>query len=675
MEKARNTYLLDVASEAMKSQSEAFRELSERLRRLASASDDRTAARAQALRSRLDGFAAKVILVGQVKAGKTALANVLAGHPGLLPSDVNPWTSVVTNIAINSKAAQTGTDSSSSARFTFFNRDEWDTLMVGGGRLGELAARAGASDEAMRIREQIEEMRLKTEKRLGRHFEVLLGQSHDYGYVDTELMERYVSLGDGDETEDVGSKTGRFADITKSADLFLNVPQYPMPVHFCDTPGVNDSFLMREQITLRSLRGAELCVVVLSAHQALSTVDLALMRIIATMEKRQIILFVNRVDELRDPARQIPEIRDVIRDTLTTHKAANDVPILFGSAKWAEAALLGYQEAMPRDSADTLSAYLQNRPELKDMGGEQAVWQASGVPDLLGAVSERIGQGSAQHIYDKISRNARNLANEARAVVATDQSREADEGAIRADGTDIGQTIREVEDHYKTMLDNVCSALHQELLARMEKAQDGFVRRATASLIKHFERHGEQGTWRYDPAGLRVLQRSAYLGFSRAIGQKVGKVLTEAARNVESVYRVALGDQLPDFRIEAPEPPRIPPPVGLGRTIALDLQGNWWRRWWQRRRGFEASAGEYAQLIRAETQTILNELDSGQVQPVLQECAAIYAAFMQEHVETIGRLSAPAGDVAQDGPAPDAAKPQSAAVFDEILRDLNTRAA
>ena len=48
-----------------------------------------------------DAFSAEVSLIGQVKAGKTALTNALLGVNDLLPSDVNPWTSVVTSMHIN----------------------------------------------------------------------------------------------------------------------------------------------------------------------------------------------------------------------------------------------------------------------------------------------------------------------------------------------------------------------------------------------------------------------------------------------------------------------------------------------------------------------------------------------------------------------------------------------
>ena len=66
----------------------------------------------------------------------------------------------------------------------------------------------------------------------------------------------------------------------------------------------------------RAIRDSRLCVVVLSAHQALSTMDMALIRLISQRQSREVIIFVNRIDELSDPASQVPEIHRSILETL-----------------------------------------------------------------------------------------------------------------------------------------------------------------------------------------------------------------------------------------------------------------------------------------------------------------------------------------------------------------------
>ncbi|MEM9756352.1 MAG: dynamin family protein, partial [Pseudomonadota bacterium] len=267
------------------------------------------------LRRQIREFEPSVTMIGQVKAGKTTLVNAMIGRPDLLPADINPWTSVVTSLHMS----PTLNASTQKARFSFFSEEEWNHLLNRGGRVGEMAERAGAEKEVEKVRRQLEEMREKSRQRLGRKFEMLIGQEHDYGYVDEELIQRYVCLGDevdGDAAEDAADqRQGRFADITKSADLYLSQPEMPTGLCIRDTPGVNDTFMVREQITVNAIRQSRLCVVVLSAHQALSTVDLALIRLISNIRSREVIIFVNRVDELANPTKEIPEIRAAIQKT------------------------------------------------------------------------------------------------------------------------------------------------------------------------------------------------------------------------------------------------------------------------------------------------------------------------------------------------------------------------
>lgn len=677
---AMNLDLLGSANQAFAPTSRALAGLSQHLDRLAGIADPRTASRVRALKARIAEFAPNVTLVGQVKAGKSKLANVLAGWPGLLPSDVNPWTSVVTTLSINAKTEGAAPDAApGKARFTFFSRAEWDNLIHGGGRLGELADRAGAQDEMGAIRAQIEAMREKTKARLGSHFELLLGQEHSYGYIDAELVERYVCMGDDIELQAPGSKTGRFADITKSAEFALEVPQYDFALKLCDTPGVNDTFMMREQITMRSLRGSELCVVVLSAHQALTTVDIALMRIIANLESRQIILFVNRVDELANPAAQIDEIRAGIEQTLKSFNVATDVKIIFGSAMWGEAALIGDRDVLSADSLAALDSYAAARPDLPVEAGWDAVWELSGVPTLLQAIGERVSDGAGKRFVEKVRRGALNLASEANATIAARRpgvstpSLALPEGNISPD-----VAMDALVKNYEAEVTALCAGLANDLRQRLEAAEAGFVKRATDSLIHFLGQYGEQGTWQYDPTGLRVLQRSAYLSFARTLTSKANALYANAATHVQSVYGLVMNGASHTVRIEPPLTPQVPPPVSLGKTIALDLQSNWWRRWWQKRQGYEAYAKDYTRLIQTETHSMTIDLQEGQVSVVLGQVQSVLRDFLADHQETIRRISASGAEVREQAHnvMPDV-QPRSdtTATFGEILKSLSDMAA
>ena len=70
-----------------------------------------------ALRAQLAAFEPSVTMLGQVKSGKTTLVNAMAGWADLLPSDVTPWTSVVTSLHLRPKGHATAMQTSASFRF------------------------------------------------------------------------------------------------------------------------------------------------------------------------------------------------------------------------------------------------------------------------------------------------------------------------------------------------------------------------------------------------------------------------------------------------------------------------------------------------------------------------------------------------------------------------------
>ncbi|MBY6084153.1 MULTISPECIES: dynamin family protein [Ruegeria] len=669
---ARNDHLLSVGNEALAPMSEAMSALTTQIDQLTEVADARSTARLATLKTRMENFTASVTFVGQVKAGKSSIVNILAGRPGLLPSDVNPWTSVVTTLNINTRMP-----GEYRSKFTFFEQEEWDNLMVGGGRLGELANRAGADDEMEDIRRQIAQMKAKSEERLGKHFDLILGQSHQYDYFDEELIQRYVCLGDEDDP-DINPKTGRFADVTKAAELYMDIPQYPIALKLCDTPGVNDTFMVREQITLRSLRGSEVCVVVLAASQALTTMDMALMRIIAQFENRQIVLFVNRIDELTDPVKQVPEIRDRIQDTLKQNGIDTSTSVVFGSALWAEAALTGNPDILTDDSRQALNTFY-----LAAGFGDQAasldkIWALSGLPDLLLAMNERIAQGAGTRLLDRVRHRARNIASQIRATSVA-KSLSGGDGVVRdLDGVSPEDAIATVAAEYDKKAAALTTSLRDKVLERLASAEANFVKRATDSLIAHLEQNGEQGTWQYDPAGLRTLQKAAYFSFARAMRKDAGALYSAAAADVEALYQKLLGNHLGEFSIEAPIVPRVPPPLGIGRTIALDLQSTWWRRWWQRRKGFEAYAADYTRLIASEANSITKDLEETQIAAVLENVRAVLSDFMREQQETLLSISQSAEKA--PGTAPDLMaglepKKSRDEILGDILKDLSNEAA
>lgn len=641
-QQATQSELLSLGLEPVRQVAQSVDELRAALTALQSLGDDNTTKRADRLLRQLESFEPSVTLIGQIKSGKTSLVNALVGQTDLLPADVNPWTSVVTSLHLHPEAA--GVENAAS--FQFFDEDEWDRLISGGGRIGELASRAGADDELKRIKAQAAEIREKSRIRLGQKFEMLLGQQRDYGYVDQDLIQRYVCLGeepDGDEI-DTSDEQGRFADITKAADLTLSRAALPIPLCLRDTPGVNDTFMMREQITIRAIRDSRICVVVLSAHQALSATDLALIRLITHVKSRDVIIFVNRIDELSDPETQVPQIANSIAETLAHHKGPEDAQVIFGSALWASHALDGRLAELPRGSADALLDWSGSADLGAFMTDEEArdptklAWGLSGIPALQQAVAERIADGLAETTLQRIGSSALNLIN---AVAATKRMSAAPEETTnlgKLESAAAHKRMDEIIAEEKEKLETAFAAILDEFSDRMDRVQASFLDRATASLIVHLETHGDGKPWTYDPAGLRMLLNSSHKVLARKSKAAFEAAAQGSSEAFSQLYLQAFGLAPDHIAISQPRAPQVPPPVSLGRTIALDLNGSWWKRWWLHRRGYKAYASNFYELIKTETDPFVDELRDDLAQGVRDTAREAFDAFLTEQKSVFASL-------------------------------------
>lgn len=562
--------------------------------------------KASKLIKQLRAFEPSITMIGQIKSGKTSLVNAMVGRPDLLPADVNPWTSVVTSLHLNAPLP----DDAPTATFQFFSQGEWDHLVENGGRIGELSERAGADEELEKVRQQIAEMREKTRQRLGRKFELLLGQKHSYAELSDELVQRYVCMGDDFEDLEEEDQQGRFADITKSADLYLNADSIPMSICLRDTPGVNDTFMMREQITINALRDSRICVVVLSAHQALSSMDMGLIRLISNVKAREVVIFVNRIDELSDPGAQVPEIRDSILQTLADNNGPENPEVIFGSAYWANMALSEDLDDIVADSAEAMFNWAEAAlsAETASMETKELVWHLSGIPELYRALSERISEGPGAEILSASRKRALNLVGGVRASNAVVSMR-LDGDTVEVMSSDkLSAHLDQLETASMKALDERLDIAFSQFGSRVDQSHKRFLDRALESLLQHLETNGEEEIWQYSPDGLRMLLRTSYQVMRRNVTASCQDVYAAVAGDLADTYRSAFGVDVENFTITPPAPPEIPAPVSLGQTIALDLQTSWWKGWWKRRKGYRAFASGFYDLIEAETAPIVDEL-------------------------------------------------------------------
>ncbi|MGJ8612463.1 MAG: dynamin family protein, partial [Octadecabacter sp.] len=438
---------------------------------------------------KIKAFEPSVSVIGQIKAGKSTLMNAMIGDTNLLPSDVNPWTSVITALHLNSRHRPFNTRSV----FRFFDQNEWDRLVATGGRLGEMADRAGFEQEADEVRAQITEMRDTTEARLGDEFQNLIGSSHAYPDLDKSVIDRYICYGDPDDLED-GAEEGVYADLTKTADLYIDLPHLPKGLCLRDTPGVNDTFMMREQITLNAISDSRVCVVVLSAHQALSTMDLALLRIICSVDTREVLIFVNRIDELDDPETEKENITKSINKTLTRLGVSGGIEILFGSGYWANFALSGGEEMLPasRASLEKLCAKgaAADAAELR-----QWAWDSSGVTKLLKAIAQRVIEGPGEAFFKDIKNELDSIIEMSEVVENVSKNSKAGGLGLDLTPAELAVKLADTRNAALAQFDGRADALRANLRERLDRGKGTFIKSALAALQAHIDAFNEIGTW------------------------------------------------------------------------------------------------------------------------------------------------------------------------------------
>ena len=218
------------------------------------------------------------------------------------------------------------------AVFQLFSVDEWKQIAKGGGRLRELTERLVPGFQPDLLRAQLEVMRGRSERRLGAKFEKLLGQSHRFKEITPELLADYISAGDPNLEGGAEGERRNYSDITRSADLYFDDSPFAFPITLIDTPGTNDPFLVRDEITRRSLENPDIYVFVLSALQPLSAADIAMMRLLNGLHKDRIIVFINRVDQLANPAVDATIVRRSVKKRLRLEFPNLHIPVIIGSA-------------------------------------------------------------------------------------------------------------------------------------------------------------------------------------------------------------------------------------------------------------------------------------------------------------------------------------------------------
>jgi signal recognition particle receptor subunit beta len=567
----------------------------------------------------------RIAVVGQIKAGKSSFISALADRPNLLPNDVNPWTTVVTNLHFGADDA-----SGDRAVFTFFAPGEWRRIADGGGLLRELTERLVPGFSPSLLRLQLDALRQRAERRLGREFQSLLGQHHTYSSITRELVERYVSAG----TDGAGS-AGQYSDITKVADLHFGGEHPGYPVIVIDTPGTNDPFMVRDEITRQSLTAADIYIVVLTAQQPLATADLALLRILRGLHKEHVIIFINRIDQLKNVGDDCRKLTEHVRARISDEFGATDVPIVVGSAKWGNYALSGSAAEAGAEATDAFRAYaselgvcLPHDHETQE-GDEDALRRAlfacSGIPKTIQAIGAKLLKGGNAYVLGQLATFLSELAKTGEALDAAErQSLVRFEQAETANQQQHAEQVKRWQQELEQLnliadqTQDIVTAFQDSLSSIVTRSLDDVRRRLQTVLERFIEEQIEHLTdamlqqpgarvWQCNATPLRDSFESEFARIYRHAEDRILDVETVVRKHFDQQYRL-FGKRLELGQPSAPSRPPSPPMMLMTSPVALDLEYPWWSAWWQGRPTPENRQSAFTRLVEADFKPLAEQL-------------------------------------------------------------------
>ncbi len=555
------------------------------LHQLGSLSDGGLKERLGPIEDRLMKSQAKIAVIGQVKAGKSSLINCLIRKPEFLPSDINPWTSIVTQLHFAHPSGQT-----SGAIFSFFDEEQWYQLATRGGRLGELTDGLLEDYKSEQLFDQVDAMRERAKIRLSGKYEALLGQTHKFNTINSEIMARYVCAGDCPDKPVTGSIAGRFSDITRAAEVFFEQDPFGCPLLIMDTPGINDPLLIREEITQQSLETADFFVVVLSAHQSLTSVDLRLVRLLKALNQDQIVVFVNRVDEVTASADELKNLRSRVVRQLRRELNGKEVAVVLGSAAWADYALNENDEYL---DPDVLKDFIQvcgleekvskiTPSDVENAELRASAYVASGLPELEEAISDMIYHKAASTDLIEAVTDLENLSRQ-----TVEQTRVRIDNLIREDANAAPILTREEKNQLvmlaRAQIKSVFKSLKvaaaegwEELEADLAFTVNGYSDNYYETILAEIADLKRGETYQCDLDPLRETLREHYSMAFEAIRNSLVDEIVILNQSLGMEFCEEIRDHMMAVRANTWFLGTLLPKTdALYRTVSLDLTANW----------------------------------------------------------------------------------------------------
>ena len=472
-------------------------------------------------------------------------------------------------------------------------------------------------------------------------------------------------------TEEVAA-TFRFvsaADVIRAADLHLGEGAFVCPLTMIDTPDIDESAPLNDDLVLRGIEDADACVIVLSAPQVLARPDAALLRIMHGLRKDRLIVFINRVDELDEAGRQGRRVAEQAQ-TLLLRELEAGIPVLTGSAKWANAALrsgrcpedsLAAAKAMARAKAigaaapDGLEDLVRCTPKERAEKLGSLLHAASGFPQLYGALQQLLRDGAPAELLRETAATFAAIAQQGEGsarseLITLEENVRTAHSSVVADSLEMHRLKGEIDalDGVVVKLDRISddrrAALELQRTSGLERlrqelhaAVKDYVARERTAIVFALDRKVHKTGLRFDVSGMRLLLEQAFLTEYGKLHRSITKAEDSAPRHFQRIVDAAL----PGARLERPFTVvsgsfAYPSLRALGRVGLFDIDPRLWSRWRRRHPTMREAVEEFERLLTVEFLAVVEEL------------AAVAARELDSRAEVFAhRLSLSRGNAVQ----------------------------
>ena len=602
--------------------------LIETARRLADNLEPSAAERVQELISRLESVRFHIAITGHANAGRSSFVNAFAGMPALLPTGIDQKTMVLTRVHFDH-----ANERAPSAIFELFSESEWRQA----GR-GQNGAALGHRDMDANRASPAESCRA-----VGRDSETdisgLFGQRHRFNSVSAHIIESYVGGKIGKLVAQGADAITGYADLTKSADIYLDEGAIHCPLTLVDVPGTAHDPALAGGLAQKSLDEADVCIFVLSARTSLAEIDRTLMHELRDRRKDGFAVFINHVDELATASERQRIVEHV--SALLEREFGSPVPVLAGSARWAMAALDGScaaEEALePRVAGHAVAAGVVDTTELEDLARSgpdsgtdrlrQLLHAASGFPAAYAKIADMLWRSpaafrmceaavaiadiarealfSTRHEFAALEKNLASTFH--KAVSEGDEMRRIRNELEQLDGI-LVQLDRAFDDR-RGWIEFVQRDVTENLQRELHEAVTDYATRERVAIVVALDQTATKKGTRIDMLGLRLLLEQIFVERYR----RMHRTFMDAEKDGPEHFAQLLRQRLPDVQIDRGPTPTsgsflYPQLRALDHVRFLDLDAKLCAKWRRAHPGIRELMKEFKRLLVAEFSGVAHQL-------------------------------------------------------------------